>query len=73
MPQRVQEQITEGAYSLDLIKQSGSTNVDVSAILSFEKPIQDAAPPESREDWGNNDYTLRRAAFLEDQFITIEL
>lgn len=57
-----------GAYHLDLPKQSGADETEISLDLAFARPIVRATPSEERAKWGDASYQVETDSLIDRSF-----
>ena len=68
LPPSIVSAANGGIYQLNVQKQPGTTAVPLTLNLDFGKKVASAAPPESRENWGDSKYTLSTDLTVDRQF-----
>lgn len=63
LPQRVNDAVKSGSYSLKFFKQIGADPRDVTLRFDFNKPIRSAVPAEPASAWGDDTYSV--SSFLD--------
>lgn len=65
-------QIENGAYSLQVLKQVGAADHELTLDLDFDKNVTSASVPEDRNEWGDDAYRLH-AKLSQDLEFTVGL
>lgn len=68
LPKASADQIRNGIYHLDWLKQAGVDEAGLTLNLSFGKNIKSAIPPEDEELWGDSKYEYRTSSLTDRAF-----
>lgn len=72
LPSSVTDAINQGSYSLQILKQIGADQRDVTLNLDFNQNLSDATPAEDQSQWGDDTYHLQ-TTLDENQSFRVEL
>ncbi len=70
LPQRIVDSMVAGAYHLLVQKQSGAMPLPLTLDLRFGKKVQQAAPAEATQEWGDSRYHFTTIV-AADQTVTV--